>query len=137
MRLIILIVHGLWLTWMIGGAVLALLGFRFRRLWAMPFFRTSHLIALLATASVPLWNRGICPLTDWESAAADPPVASLLSRICEWLLYWDAPPAFLSGLTAAVAILTLTVYIWHPPWRPTELQATRPKVGAESKSKMC
>ncbi len=129
MRLIILTLHVLWVLWMVIGTAIAVLGYRFHRLWRMPVLRTTHLVAVIATATVPLWNRGICPLTAWEADVSGRPAVSLLARIFESILYWDVPTAVLSVISAAAAILTLAVYVLHPPWRRCELQSSRNKVG--------
>lgn len=117
MPTLLLSIHLLWVLWMIAGVLLAILGFYRPRLWSWRYFRILHLAAILATATVPLWNRGVCPITAWEAAlttgsAPDP----LLARMLAWLVYWDIPVWVLSSVTAGAAIVTLLIFIRHPPW---------------------
>jgi hypothetical protein len=117
MQILLLSVHLLWVLWMIAGTLLAMLGFRYSRLWTWRYFRILHLAAILATATVPLWNRGVCPITAWEAAlTTDSAPAPFLARVLAWLVYWDIPLWVLSSATAAAAIVTLVVFIMHPPW---------------------
>lgn len=117
MRTLVLALHVAWLLWMIGGVVLAALGYRYARLWAMSVFRTMHLLGIVATATVPLWNDGICPLTRLEGDAVGGHVEPLLTRILEAIVYWDVSPIYLSLLTAAAGFVTVFIYFRHPPWR--------------------
>lgn len=103
---------------MVTGIVLAVAAIRYRRLRKLSITRTLHLIGILATATVPLWNDGVCPLTSWENGTDAPP-ESFLGRMCLALLYWDAPQLMLSVLSAAVALLTLVLYFIFPPWGPS------------------
>lgn len=122
---IILIAHFAWATWMILGAVLAVLGYRWRRLWGWRIFRITHLCALAGTATTPFWADGICPLTVWEwrlrtasSGQAEPYTGE--SFIIHWIrdiLFLDVDPLVLSLATGAIALTTLSVFILHPPWR--------------------
>jgi hypothetical protein len=122
---LILIAHFLWAVWMISGVGLALAGFRWPRFWRWRVFRITHLIGLLATATVPIWAAGICPLTTWEwgrrSAGPGPGSAaspeSFLARILEELLYLDVDPLVLSLVTAAGALVTVVIFVLHPPRR--------------------
>ncbi|HWO57671.1 MAG TPA: DUF2784 family protein [bacterium] len=118
MRIFLLSIHSLWVLWMVAGVLLAILGFRYPRVWTWKHFRILHLAAIIATASVPLWNRGACPLTEWEAALAAEPVAQpFLARVLTWLVYWDIPLWLLSLSTGVAAIVTLVVFVLHPPWR--------------------
>ena len=118
---ILLVVHFLWAVWMVAGVVLAVLGFRFRVFWRFRVLRTAHLIGLLATATVPLWNQGICPLTEWEwqgeAAAGAANGESFIIRLLHDILYLDVSPTVLSVTIARGAVVTLGIYVWHPPWR--------------------
>jgi len=123
-----LIVHTAWVVWMILGVLLAVLAHRKPRLWRMPVFRTAHLIGLLATATVPLWSDGICPITDWEWAAdqrAPGEAEGFLVRAIRATLYLDVAPWILSIVTAVVAMYCVVVYVLYPPWhKPVRRTAT-------------
>jgi hypothetical protein len=116
---LILAVHLAWALWMTSGVFLALAGFIRPRLWRWSLFRTLHLAGIVATATVPLWAGGVCPMTRWESAfqgtrgAPEPFLIIWLRRI----LFWEVDPMWLSLLTITAAGVTVVVYALHPPWR--------------------
>lgn len=117
---VVLIFHSLWVAWMLLGIVLAIVAHRRPRLWYMPIFRTTHLIGLVLTATVPLWNDGICPITNWESRVDGQPHQesdSFMIRLIRSVIYLDVPPWVLSLTTAALAVYCIAVYFLHPPWK--------------------
>lgn len=107
---------------MIAGVILAILGFWHPRLWEMRKFRVAHLIGLLATATVPLWADGVCPLTSLEGTVSGGrgETAPLLERIFREILYWNVPTLFLSFLSALAAAVTFVIFIYRPPWRRSD-----------------
>jgi len=124
---IVLFAHFLWAAWMVIGVGLAVAGFRWPRLWRWRVFRITHLLGLLGTATVPLWGEGICPLTRWEGrlrtaespqGSASAPESFLLRLLTE-VLYLDVDPLVLSLITAAGALVTVSIFVFRPPWRPT------------------
>ncbi len=118
---VVLVVHFLWLLWMISGVLVAVAGFVWRRVWGWHVFRTLHVIGLLGTASVPLWaERGLCPLTllEWELADGGSGAAeSFIIRMMSDILYVDISPTTLSIATAFAALITIVVYVARSPWR--------------------
>jgi hypothetical protein len=120
---LILIAHFTWAIWMVSGAVLAVLGFRWRRFWGWRVFRITHLIGLVLTATTPFWADGICPLTRWEwqlRSTSGQAVESGESFIIHWMseiLFIDVDPFILSLVTGVVALTTLVIFILRPPWR--------------------
>jgi hypothetical protein len=119
---VLLLVHLLWAIWMIAGVVLAVAGFRWPRFWRWRAFRITHLIGLIGTATVPLWAEGICPLTTWEwklrSGGPDATAPeSFLARLIESILYVDVDARILSAITALGAVVTIVIFVWHPPRR--------------------
>lgn len=117
---LILIVHFAWAIWMVCGVILALLGFRWPRLWEWKIFRTAHLIGLVATATTPLWPGGTCPLTIWEWELRGGGAVEPHSFIIHWLdklLFWNVNPVILSLISALGALATVVIFIFRPPWR--------------------
>ena len=119
---IVLIVHFAWAVWMISGVVLALLGFRWPRLWEWRKFRTTHLIGLIATATTPFWPGGTCPLTIWEWQLRGDGVVSTQpqSFVLHWLdklLFWNVNPLILSLVSASGALAAIIIFIMRPPWK--------------------
>lgn len=122
---IILVVHFVWATWMISGFVLALLGFRWPRLWEWKTFRIIHLLGLLGTSTTPIWADGICPLTKWEWRLRSTPAAgsggagteSFIIQCLRDVLFLDVDPLILSLTTGAIALTTVILFFVRPPWR--------------------
>ncbi len=119
---VILIVHFAWAAWMISGVVLALLGFRWPRLWKWKVFRTAHLIGLVATATTPFWPGNTCPLTiwEWKLRGDGTGIAEPHSFIIHWLdklLFWNVDPLILSLVSALGALATVVIFITRSPWK--------------------
>lgn len=121
---ILISLHVLWALWMIAGLFLALWGYKKPNLHKWRKFRIAHLIGILATATVPVWGGGICPLTrlEWSltQVGAYDTSGGGESFILRWLhelLYWDVDPIWLSLLVASGAVTTLIIFILRPPRR--------------------
>ncbi len=118
---ILVVLHFLWAAFMIGGFVLAVVGiFRpaCRRLLKL---RTTHLIGIVVTATVPLWS-GLCPLTIWESTLREGPgmadvPRSFLADYAYQLLYINVPVWVITLVTTLVALTSVILYIIYPPWK--------------------
>lgn len=116
----LIVAHFAWAAWMVAGIAVAGLGFRRPRLWEWKWFRTLHLIAFVATATTPLWNNGICPITTWEWQArgqADGSPPSFLARLLSDVLYLEVSPTVTSVVTGTLALFTVVMYALYPPWR--------------------
>ncbi len=121
----ILIAHFAWAAWMICGVLMAILGFRWHRLWQWRVFRITHLGGLIATATTPVWADGICPLTEWEwrlrygsGVQTAPPESE--SFIIQWIrevLFLEVDPLVISLVTGALALSTIIIFIYRSPWR--------------------
>lgn len=129
MALLALAIHAVWVLWMISGVFLAILGYWKKQLWQLTIFRSGHLVGIVATATVPIWNDGKCPITQWESAASGHEVQPFLIRALEALVYWDTSPWLLALLTAGSALLTAAIFFRHPPERLMQIQLFPQKVG--------
>jgi len=53
----LLVLHFLWVAWMVLGVLLAVAGFRWPRLWRWRVFRIAHLIGVLARPLSPSGRR--------------------------------------------------------------------------------
>lgn len=135
METVVLAIHTLWILWMVSGVFIAVLGYWNHRLWGMSVFRTAHALGIVVTATVPIWNDGRCPITDWESASSRQAVDPFLIRVLREFVYWDVSPLALSLVTAVAAILTVAIFFRHPPARIRQLQRTPSEVGRKSTRK--
>lgn len=115
----VLTVHVAWATWMITGVILAVAGLHWRRLLRWRVFRSAHLVGLMLTATVPIWAGGICPLTKLEDALrnAGGTGSPFMVRLMAETLYLNVDPVVLSAVTGLGALVTLVIFVAHPPWK--------------------
>ncbi len=129
---VILIVHALFVGFVVFGLVLivvgALIGWRWvRNLW----FRLAHLTAI-GIVVIQAWFGSICPLTIWESHArqAAGGVGYSGSFIQHWLhklIFYDfAPWVFTLTYTLFGALVVLTWLLAPPIWGSSRKDADRP-----------
>ncbi|MGH8016519.1 MAG: DUF2784 domain-containing protein [Candidatus Zixiibacteriota bacterium] len=116
----IMVVHFVWILFMIWGFVLTLRGF-----WKPPFFerwlfRTVHLAGILLVAALEILGK-FCPLTIWENKlrrsynpSEDYP-GSFIIGLIEKLIYPSVSPLVVIIPTILMAAFTLAVFIWRPP----------------------
>lgn len=116
----ILVMHAIFIAFVIVGFVLVLIGmFRrwgwIRNLW----FRVIHLLAI-GFVVADSWLGGICPLTEWESRLREAAggVGYSESFIRHWLhkvVFYDFAPWFFTVAYTVFAILVLLAWILVPP----------------------
>ena len=122
----ILVLHFLFVLFVVGGFALVLLGAALRWSWVrVRIFRSVHLGAILLVAAEALVGVA-CPLTVWEDALrrSGPQDASFVGRWVARLLYYDFPEwVFAAAYTvfALAVVLAWRVVPPHPavPPRPT------------------
>jgi hypothetical protein len=119
---IVLIVHFLFVAFVVGGLVLIWTGAAAGWLWVRNFwFRTAHLAAIVFVAGealVGIW----CPLTVWEDALRG--VHGEKSFVARWihrLLFYDFPGWM---FTAAYVLFALVV---AATWRLVRPESPREK----------
>ena len=117
---ILLIMHALFIAFVIGGLALIVAGaFRrwnwVRNLW----FRIAHLAAI-GIVVAESWFGGICPLTVWESrlreAAGE--AGYKQSFVAHWLrqiLFYNISPEIFTALYTGFGILVVLAWLWAPP----------------------
>jgi hypothetical protein len=122
---LVLLVHALWVIFMVGGIVFTFAAWFRKSLFEWARFRTAHLLGLLFTASMGIfgWN---CPLTNLESAlrsegskAAYP--GSFLAYYLDKVVYWEITQSTITALTIVLALFVVVTYLVRPPSRVMEL----------------
>ncbi len=116
----ILILHALYVAFVIGGLVLTLAGQLCRWQWVRnPWFRVAHLAAI-GYVMVQGWLGRRCPLTDLEMALRERAGEPIYEEtfIAHWvgrLIYYDLPQwVFTLGYTVFGALVALTWWRFPP-----------------------
>jgi len=116
----ILIIHLVWIVFMLYGFALTVRAFWRPAFWDRWLFRTVHLLGILFVASLELLHR-YCPLTIWENALrrhynpnSEYPGYFILDHI-EKLIYPDINPLFYLLPTYGIALFTLIMFVLRPP----------------------
>jgi ABC-type Fe3+ transport system permease subunit len=138
---VILIIHFLWILFILAGFVLTVCGVvrlyiirrpaeRWNRFFDRWLLRTVHMSGILFTACLELLGK-YCPLTVWEytlrepnhsqTAHPDPFIITWLER----LVYPSIHPLVIIIPTLAIALFTLAVYILRPPQKIKNLLRLR------------
>jgi uncharacterized membrane protein YfcA len=116
---IVLILHVLFVLFVVGGFMLVLAGAR-RWSWVRNrVFRALHLAAMIFVAIETLL--GItCPLTRWEDLlrAAGGGERSFIGRWLAWLLYYDLPNWFFAVVYCVFAAAVAWAWRLIPPRSP-------------------
>ena len=112
----ILIVHVLFVLFVVGGFALILAGARRWRWVRNRAFRIAHLAAILLVAAEALLGV-TCPLTYWEDVlrAAGREERSFIGRWLAWLLYYDLPEWVFALAYAAFALAVIWSWSAIPP----------------------
>ena len=113
----ILVLHFLFVLFVLGGMALILAGAALRWSWIRDRrFRSLHLGAILLVAAESL--AGItCPLTIWEDAlrGAGPQHASFVGRWIARLLYYDFPESVFAAAYTVFALAMVLAWRIVPP----------------------
>jgi Protein of Unknown function (DUF2784) len=115
--------HFAYVSFVVVGLGAIVVGLARRWHWVRnPFFRLSHLLAILIVAGESLL--GIpCPLTMWEDrlralAGHAAQGGSFLGRLLDKVMFVDVEPAVLTWIYVGFALLVLMTLVVAPPrWR--------------------
>jgi hypothetical protein len=116
----LLVIHVLFVCFVIGGLLLILLGKPLRWAWVRnPWFRLVHLAAI-GVVVAQSWLGMICPLTTWEmffrERAGDAVYAgTFVSHWLEAILYYQAPPRVFAVSYTGFAAAVIASWIWVRP----------------------
>jgi hypothetical protein len=116
MATFILLIHVLWVLWMLAGLALTVLGlFKRNRFMDSRLARGLHLAGLLLVAAFPLLGR-LCPLTVWEDSLRGAEAGTgFLQRFFHAVLYWDLPLELFGAAYGLAAIFTALALVLRPP----------------------
>ena len=119
----LVVVHILYVAYIVVGLALILVGLRRRRNWIRnPWFRLTHLVAILIVI-YEIIVKANCPLTTWEMrlrAMAGQAVnqTTFMDRLLSFILVADAPRWLVSGLYFAFGLAITLVFVFAPPrWK--------------------
>jgi len=117
---IILVVHLVWIVFMLYGFVLTIRAFWRPAFWNRWLFRSIHLGGIIIVAGLEILGK-YCPLTLWENAlrhrynpANNYPGNFILGYI-ERLIYPDVSPLVYLLPTYGIALFTLVMFVVKRP----------------------
>ncbi|MCX5906986.1 MAG: DUF2784 domain-containing protein, partial [Deltaproteobacteria bacterium] len=117
---IILIIHAMFIGFVVQGLVLIFVGGFFGWAWVRNlWFRIGHLLAIGFVVTEAWWGQD-CPLTIWENSLrkAGGGVTYSGTFIQYWLqrlIFYDFPPWVFTAAYTAFCFLVLLAWIWMPP----------------------
>lgn len=119
---IIVVMHFVWILFMLWGFILTLVGFWRRGFFERWLFRTLHLFGIVYVSLLAIMGK-YCPLTIWENtlrAKYAPGLTypgSFMIHYIEELVYPDVNPLIIQIPTISIAVFTVLVFIISPPQR--------------------
>jgi hypothetical protein len=133
---IILIVHALFVAFVVLGLVLIVIGMLRQWIWIKNlWFRIVHLLAI-GIVVTQVWFGKICPLTRWESSMreAGGGVGYSGSFVQHWLqklIFYDFAPWIFTLAYTIFGVLVLCIWILVPPrlsrWKESAQPANSPR----------
>ena len=116
----IVVIHLIWIIFMLAGFVLTVRGFWRKGFFNRWVFRTLHLCGIFFVGILGLLGK-YCPLTVWENALLaryDPSLVypgSFIIHYVEKLIYPGVHPLIIQIPTTFIAVFTLVVFVFRPP----------------------
>jgi hypothetical protein len=105
----VLILHLLFILWVLFGALIAR---------SRPWLRWLHIVCLVwgVLIAVLPWPCPLTPLENWleSRAGVEPYHGGFLLHYLDALVYPDIPPILLTVASIAVCALNLGLYVWRP-----------------------
>ena len=120
---LIVAIHIAYVIYVVGGLMAILIGgWRGRKWIRNPWFRVTHLLAILIVV-VEIFLKLNCPLTTWENqarAAAQQPVdgSAFMDRLLSFILVGTAPGWVIDCLYYLFAVAIVAAFFVLPPrWK--------------------
>ena len=117
---IIVVIHFVWILFMLIGFILTLCGFFWKSFFDRWLFRTLHLFGIAYVSLLAIMGK-YCPLTLWENilrakyAPALTYPGSFMIHYAEKLVYPDINPLIIRIPTTFIAVFTVVIFIIKPP----------------------
>lgn len=116
----IVVIHFIWILFMLLGFILTLLGF-----WQKGFFdrwllRTIHLFGIAYVSLLAIMGK-YCPITVWENILREKYdftltyPGSFMIHYAEKLVYPDVNPLIIQIPTTFIAVFIVLIFIFRPP----------------------
>ena len=130
----ILIVHFLFVLFVIGGLMLTWIGAWRSWRWIRSLkFRIAHLIAIVFVACESLLGM-VCPLTEWEDALRNTGTTiggaagdkSFVARWVHQLMFFSAPEWIFTALYVVFALVVAATFWFIPPYRGKRYKSEAP-----------
>ena len=119
---IVLVLHALFIAFVILSFILIVIGRVRRWQWTRNFwFRAANLLAI-GLVAVNAWVGKICPLTIWENemrerAGGEAYPGTFVRYYLQKVIYYDFPIwVFAIAYTVFAALVLITWIIWPPRW---------------------
>ncbi len=121
---VIVVVHLLFIVFVVGGEAAVLVGARLRWRWVRnPVFRSLHVLAIVIVA-VDAVAGVLCPLTEWEHAMREKAGQqvehdiSFVGRLVRGVIYYELPAWVFATIYVLFAGLVIATLLLVPPrWR--------------------
>jgi len=123
---IIVVLHFLWILFMLLGFILTIWGFFWKSFFDWWLFRTLHICGILYVAVLAIL-REYCPITILENTfrVRYSPLStypgSFIVHYIQKLVYPDVNPLILITSTVFIAVFTLVIFILRPPLKIREI----------------
>lgn len=117
---LIMVVHFVWVLFVLLGFILTLAGFWWKKFFDKWLFRSIHVAGILLVGVIAAWGK-LCPLTLWENALREKynPVSayegSCIIYYVQKLLYPDINPLVIRTVTTFVTLFSIIIFIIKPP----------------------
>jgi len=120
----ILILHFIFVSFVIGGLLAIWVGAFFRWSWIRNFwFRVVHLAAIAFVAGEAIFGM-ICPLTEWESdlrEAGGRYQGSFMQHWIHKILFYQAPEFVFTTIYVAFTLIVIATMVFIRPRNPFKL----------------
>ncbi len=117
---VVLVVHFMWILFMVGGVMFTIACFFRKQLFDKWLIRTIHLAGIIFVCALAVMEK-YCPLTILENKLRlryNPEGVypeSFIQYYLEKLIYPDVDPAFIVMPTIILTLFTVVVFIIKPP----------------------